>query len=101
MQTLSTFTTAGWDFVSEVVNGPNDTWTIHDTVDYPKLVWPMVNFIGWYEVDFVDFAYFANRWLDENCGSLNDCDGADIDFSDTVNTADLKIFCNYWLAGVK
>jgi hypothetical protein len=100
MQTESTFTDAGWDFVGETVNGPNDVWTIHETVDYPKLVWERVNFVGWYEVDFVDFAYFADRWGDENCGISNDCDGADLDFSHAVDWADLKIFCDHWLAGL-
>jgi len=100
MQTENTFTDAGWDFVGETVNGPNDIWTIHETVNYPKLVWPLVNLVGWYEVDGLDFAYFASRWGDENCGAANDCDGVDIDFSGAVNGRDLKIFCDHWLDGV-
>jgi len=97
MKTKTTFTDAGWDFVGEIVNGPNDVWTIHETVDYPKHVWKLVNFIGWYEVDFLDYAFFANHWQDTNCGAANDCDGADLDFSDAVDWADLKIFCDNWL----
>lgn len=99
MQTESTFTDAGWDFVGETLNGSEDIWTIHEAVDYPKLVWPLVNFIGWYEVDFLDYAFFANHWQDINCGDANDCDGADVDFSDSVDWADLKIFCDHWLEG--
>jgi len=99
MQIETTFTDAGWDFVGEIVNGPNDVWTIHETVDYPKHVWPLVNFVGWYEVDFLDYAYFANHWQDINCGVSNDCDGADLDFSDAVDWVDLKIFCDHWLEG--
>jgi len=99
MQTQNTFTDAGWDFVGETINGSSDIWTIHETVDYPKHVWPLVNFIGWYEVDFLDYAYFAGRWSDENCGLSDDCDGADLDFSDKVDWADLKIFCDHWLEG--
>ena len=99
MQTRSTFTDAGWDFVGETINGPNDIWTIHDTVDYPKFVWELVNFIGWDGVDFRDYSFFANHWLDSNCGGANDCDGADLDFSDKVDGADLKIFCDHWLEG--
>ena len=99
MRTESTFTNYGWDFVNETVNGPNDIWTIHETVDYPKHVWPLVNFVGWYEVDFLDYAFFANHWKDTNCGLANDCDGADLDFSDAVDWADLKIFCDHWLEG--
>jgi hypothetical protein len=101
MQMQSTFTDYGWDFVNETVNGPNDIWTIHETVDYPKHVWPLVNFIGWYEVDFRDYSYFANHWKETNCGTSNDCDGADLDFSDTVDWKDLRIFCNYYLEGAE
>jgi len=99
MQMESTFTSAGWDFVAETVNGPNDIWTIHEGADYPKQVWQLVNFIGWYQVDLLDFAFFADRWADTNCVNANDCDGTDLDFSDTVDWADLKIFCQHWLAG--
>ncbi|MDH4239817.1 MAG: hypothetical protein OEW48_09660 [Phycisphaerae bacterium] len=34
-----------------------------------------------------------------NCGVANDCEGTDLDFSDKVDEADLKIFCDYWLEG--
>ncbi len=91
---------AGWDFVNETLNGSNDVWTMHDGADYPQHVWELVNFIGWYEVDFADFAYLAGHWLDENCGSSDDCDGADLDFSDSIDEADLKIFIDHWLDGI-
>jgi len=97
MQTQTTFTDYGWDFVGETINGPNDIWTIHEDQDYPKLVWDLVNFVGWYEVDFVDYAFLAQRWRDDNCGASNDCDGTDLDFSDSIDVADLKIFTNQWL----
>jgi len=38
MQTRSTFTDAGWDFVDEVINGTNDIWKINEG-DYPRLAW--------------------------------------------------------------
>ena len=101
MQTKSTFINAGWDFIGETDNGPQDIWTIHETVDYPKFVWELVNFIGWYEVDFLDYVFFANHWQDSNCGVANDCDGADLDFSDKVDGVDLKIFFDHWLKGVE
>jgi len=100
MQTESTFTNAGWDFVGETINGPNDIWTIHDTVDYPKLVLPLVNFVGWYEVDLADYAFFSNYWKDTNCGVANDCNGVDLDFSDAVDGKDLKILFDKWLTGL-
>lgn len=99
MKAKSTFTNVGWDFVDETANGTENIWTIHQTVDYPKLVWKIVNFVGWYEVNFADFAFFANYWLQENCASSWDCGGADIDFSDSVDMKDLQIFCQHWLEG--
>ena len=38
MQTLSTFTNQGWDFVNESANGNDDIWFML-TEDYPKLSW--------------------------------------------------------------
>jgi hypothetical protein len=39
MMTLSTFTSAGWDFVNETDNGPNDIWFIREAKEYPRFVW--------------------------------------------------------------
>ena len=39
MQTMSTFTDAGWDFVGETANGTDDIWTICDGPNYPNLWW--------------------------------------------------------------
>ena len=39
MQMESTFTDAGWDFVGETTNGPNDIWKISEGVDYPRFWW--------------------------------------------------------------
>ncbi|MHC4324996.1 MAG: GLUG motif-containing protein, partial [Planctomycetota bacterium] len=39
MQTANTFLEAGWDFVGESVNGPNDIWKISEGLDYPRLSW--------------------------------------------------------------
>jgi hypothetical protein len=41
MKTRSTFTNAGWDFVGEKGNGPNDVWWILDGKDYPRLWWQL------------------------------------------------------------
>jgi len=92
MKTLSTFTSAGWDFVDETENGTDDIWTIDENVDYPKHVWSLVDFIGSSEVDFADYSFFANQWLQTNCGASNDCEGTDLDFSGAVDGNDLKIF---------
>jgi hypothetical protein len=39
MKTLSTFTSAGWDFVGETANGTEDIWTICQGVNYPRFTW--------------------------------------------------------------
>jgi len=43
MKTISTFTNASWDFVTETSNGTNDYWTIVDTINnsYPCLSWQL------------------------------------------------------------
>ena len=73
--------------------------TCRSQIGNPKLVWELVNFVGWYEVDYLDFSFFANHWLENNCGGANDCEGADLDFSDAVDWADMKIFFDHWLEG--
>ncbi len=102
MQTESTFTDAGWDFVGELVNGPNDIWAICEGVNYPKLAWQFIigDFDGDNKVDFVDFDIFATRWLDGDgsfyCGS----GGADLTNDGQVGLDDLREFSNNWLAGL-
>lgn len=41
MRTLSTFTSAGWDFYGESANGTNDYWNIHTSLNsgFPYLNW--------------------------------------------------------------
>ncbi|MHC4131974.1 MAG: GLUG motif-containing protein [Planctomycetota bacterium] len=39
MQTRSTFTDAGWDFVFETDNGTEDIWMINEHHDYPKFTY--------------------------------------------------------------
>jgi hypothetical protein len=39
MQTAKTFLDAGWDFVGETKNGPNDVWKIVEGQTYPLLSW--------------------------------------------------------------
>ena len=94
MQTESTFTAAGWDFTTPV-------WKIvRESEDYPRLSWQEEiagDFAGLWGVDYKDFAYFAGRWLDINCDTSNDCDGADLDFSTDVGPSDLLIFAEQWL----
>jgi hypothetical protein len=104
MKTLSTFTSAGWDFTNETINGPNDTWRMcMDGVDYPRLNWEFTehgDLVCPDGVNFVDFAYFAARWQTTDCNSSNNfCGGTDMDFSGTVDLQDLAIFATNWLNG--
>ncbi|MHC4648584.1 MAG: GLUG motif-containing protein [Planctomycetota bacterium] len=40
MQTQTTFTSAGWDFLGETPNGTEDIWRLCvDLTDYPRFVW--------------------------------------------------------------
>ena len=101
MQMASTFISAGWDFVGETFNGPNDIWRLcEDLVHYPRLAceFPLGDFICQDGVNFLDYSFFASHWLEDNCGASNDCDGTDLDQLGSVGTNDLGIFVGNWLA---
>ncbi len=100
MQTESTFTDDGWDFVGESVNGTEDIWSICEGTNYPRLVWqiPAGDFVCPDGITIDDFAFFTEYWLDDNCDISNDyCQGTDLDFSGTVDANDLEIFFENWL----
>ena len=84
----------GWDFKA--------IWAICEVTNYPRLQWQILpaDFVCPDGVNFVDYSFFANRWMSTNCTANNDCDGTDFDSSGTVDLADLKVFCNYWLQGL-
>jgi hypothetical protein len=48
------------------------------------------------KVNMIDFAMFAEHWLETACGS---CGGSDLNFDMEVGIADLKEFVDNWLAG--
>jgi hypothetical protein len=103
MMTESTFTDAGWDFVGETVNGPNDIWrTCVDGVSYPLLSWEFTkgDLLCPDGVDLVDFSHLANHWQETDCGGSNGCSRTDLDFSGVIDWRDLKIFCDHWLQGL-
>jgi len=127
MQTESTFTDAGWDFVGEVINGPNDIWDICEGTNYSKFVWqiPAADFVCPDGVNFIDYAFFAKHWLQAiygDCGEVEltgdgkvnwvdfalfaeywkltgcgECGGADFTGDENVDLADLYVFATYWL----
>ncbi|MHC5061443.1 MAG: DNRLRE domain-containing protein [Planctomycetota bacterium] len=39
MQTQTTFTSVGWDFLGETTNGTEDVWAVLEGIDYPAFVW--------------------------------------------------------------
>lgn len=101
MQTKSTFTDAGWDFVDETVNGTDDIWDICEGTNYPKLVWQISSgdFLCPDGVNFFDYSFFAGHWAEDNCDTSNDCDGTDLDLLGSVDIRDLRIFADNWLRG--
>jgi hypothetical protein len=104
MQTKSTFTDVGWDFVGEAVNGPNDIWDICEGMNYPKLSWqipPLGDFGCPDGINFVDFSFLASHWAEDNCGASIDCESTDLDQSGTVDSNDLVILADNWLEGLK
>ncbi|MFC1636361.1 hypothetical protein ACFL5Z_16140 [Planctomycetota bacterium] len=50
------------------------------------------------DVDFVDFALLAVRWLETGCGI---CNGSDLTNDGDVDLHDLREFAENWLAGVE
>jgi hypothetical protein len=99
MKTLSTFTDAGWDFVWETANGPNDIWAICEGVSYPKLAWQFL--VGDSDndknVDFVDFALMGLKWMQSDTHLY--CGGSDLTGDEWVDLDDLAILCENWLQG--
>ena len=104
MQTQSTFTDAGWDFVGERINGSEDIWMMTcEGMSYPKLSWwqPV---LGDYfcpdGVDMIDMEHLALHWLDTGCDETNDyCDWAEISNDSTIDFTDFAILADNWLAG--
>jgi len=49
-------------------------------------------------VDFVDYAQFAEKWLNDGCNNLNGfCNGADIVINGEVTMEDLAKLALRWL----
>ena len=99
MQTVSTFTDAGWDFVGEDVNGLGDIWRASYVSGYPILSWQKDidgDVVGLYGVDLADFAVFAENWRDAAADPA-----CDLDDNDTVDIEDLMISMDNWLAGLE
>ncbi len=98
MQTRSTFTDAGWDFVGEDVNGTDDIWDICEGTNYPRLSWQFLagDFLCPDGVNLIDFAVLAETWsLSSGQAGYNElCDLID---DDTIDLNDLAVFAENWL----
>ena len=100
MKMADTFINEGWDFVGETANGTEDIWKICEGTNYPSLTWQVSggDFTCPDGVDLYDYAYFTNRWLNDNCGAENNCAGTDMNMSGIVDSVDLYLWLQYWLA---
>ena len=101
MQTMSTFTNAGWDFIGETDNGTDDIWTICNHTDYPRLTWQFVigDFDGDGDNDFRDFAILAASWGQADAGFFCGGTGTDLTNDGYVGFPDFKAFTDNWLQG--
>jgi hypothetical protein len=92
MKTETTFTDVYWDF--------DETWAICEGTNYPRLIWqiPVGDFVCPSGVNIEDLNYLAAQWLRNDCFSFNNyCDGADLNYSNTVDMADLSILAANWM----
>jgi hypothetical protein len=99
MQTKSTFTDAGWDFVGEVINGPNDIWKICEGTNYPKLSWqiPLLgDFVCPDGVEMNDLAELCEEWLLKELSSDVWPEGGD----GIVNFFDWAELANEWQVSI-
>jgi len=94
MQTASTYTDYGWDFVN--------TWTICEGKNYPRFLWQksLVDLVCPYGVNMIDFAHLANWWNIADCGGKPDCKRADINRDGSVGLPDLAVMADHWLEGI-
>jgi hypothetical protein len=85
MKTLSTFTSASWDFTTPL-------WKICDGTNYPKLAWqkPLAgDFVCPDGTDVDDLAIFMDQWLLKKLSFDSNNDGI-------VNFRDFAVFANNW-----
>ncbi len=96
MQTISTFTDAGWDFIDETANGSEDIWRLcQDGTDYPKLAWQFItlgDFVCPDGVEINDLDVFTQQWLLEKLSADVASGGGD----GIVDFLDWAVFANAW-----
>jgi hypothetical protein len=113
MQTAFIFTSYGWDFVDETINGTEDIWRLcNEGVEYPQLNWQFVSlgdFVCPDGVDGIDLGVLCEQWLfyeipddvapDGGDGVVNFFDWAIFadGWGDTYDIFDLADFARQWL----
>jgi hypothetical protein len=96
MQSLSTFTSAGWDFIDEIANGTEDLWTICEGTNYPWLTWQS-SLTDWVCPDGVgleDLLYLSERWMAATPETIG---AADANGDGKVDMLDLAILASTWM----
>jgi hypothetical protein len=83
---------ANWNF--------NNIWALCENTNYPRLQWSIAtgDIVCPDGVDVNDLNVIANYWLYNDCSGNSDCNGADLDGSDSVNLIDLALFSRFWLS---
>ncbi|NLH18131.1 MAG: hypothetical protein GX455_16265 [Phycisphaerae bacterium] len=98
MKTLSTFTSAGWDFVGEAANGTADVWRMcADGVDYPRLSWEFSQNGDLNCPDGVgleDLVYLAGRWMASTPATVG---AADVNGNGRVGIEDFVVMAENWM----
>ncbi len=97
MKTLSSFTSAGWDF--SYTDGDLADWFM-PIDEYPILTWQIspADIYTDGRNNFKDFVVLAQYWLRKDCAIYNDyCEWADMNFDGHVDISDLADFISYWL----
>lgn len=100
MKTLSTFTSAGWDFTA--ADGDAADWMmLRPDEDYPRLVWQTIipgDIAGLYGVNMADYKELSMHWRQTSCPA--GCENADINADGTVDTQDLLLLAEHWMEGI-
>ena len=88
MKTLSTFTSAGWDF--STADGDAADWMMPPG-DYPKLSWQ-------YRIGLDGFNLLSQYWQMSGCTAGQPCALADWYVDGTIDLLDLEVLAEYWLS---
>ena len=105
MQTESTFTDAGWDFVGETANGTEDIWKMNcEGMSYPKLSWwepALGDFICPDGVNMLDFAILGDAWFsDPNMANWDPACDISEPSDNFIDALDLDVFTDNYLSGL-